>query len=83
MPAAWDRHVSYVMMAYRSSIHESTGQSPAKLMFGRELRLPVNVMFGRPRLTRVGESSTYYDYIVGLEETLTCAHDFARMHLTK
>ena len=28
----WDRHVPYVMMAYRSSVHESTGQSPAKYL---------------------------------------------------
>ena len=76
----WDGHVPYVMMAYRSSVHESTGQRTAKLMFGRDLRLPVDLMFGR-RKDRAREGTTYSDFVVELEETLNCAHDFARMHL--
>ena len=76
----WDGHVPYVMMAYRSSVHESTGQRTAKLMFGRDLRLPVDLMFGR-RKNRAREGTTYSDFVVELEETLNCAHDFARMHL--
>ena len=42
----WDDHLLYVMMAYRSSCHESTKCSPNLLMFGREITFPVNVMFG-------------------------------------
>ena len=35
----WDEqlHVQYVMMAYRSATHETTGISPYSLMFGRDL----------------------------------------------
>ena len=33
----WDEHLPLLMLAYRSSVHESTGVSPALMMFGREL----------------------------------------------
>ena len=35
-------------MAYRSSVQETTGYTPSMLMFGRELGVPVDVMFGMP-----------------------------------
>ena len=37
-----------VMLAYRTSVQESTGCTPYYLLFGREARLPVDVMFGLP-----------------------------------
>ena len=43
----WDDHLPYVMMAYRSSIQESTKCSPNLLMLGREINLPVDLMFQR------------------------------------
>ncbi len=44
----WDIHIPHVMMAYRSSQNESTKFSPALLMFGHELRLPIYVVVGDP-----------------------------------
>ena len=43
----WDDLLPAVMMAYRSSVHESTGFSPYRLMFGEEYTLPMDV--GLPR----------------------------------
>ena len=39
----WDDLLPAVMMAYRSSVHESTGFSPYWLMFGEECTLPMDV----------------------------------------
>ena len=44
----WDLHIPMVMMAYRTSVQESTGCTPFYLMFGREGRLPADVMFRLP-----------------------------------
>ena len=43
----WDDLLPAVMMAYRSSVQESTGFSPYRLMFGEECTLPMDV--GLPR----------------------------------
>eukprot|EP00731_Ephydatia_muelleri_P019115 Em0011g1155a len=44
----WDLRVLLLMLAYRTSTQESTGCTPFYLMFGREARLPADVMFGLP-----------------------------------
>ena len=36
----WSQHLPYVMIAYRSSVHESTGYTPQFLVFGQKLSLP-------------------------------------------
>ena len=43
-PATWDKHLDFCMMAYRNSVHSSTGHTPFELMFGREMRIPLDVM---------------------------------------
>ena len=41
----WAIHLQTFMMAYRSAAHESTGQTPFRLFFGKEMRLPVDVFY--------------------------------------
>ena len=43
----WDDLLPAVLIAYSSSVHESTGFSPYRLMFGEECTLPMDV--GLPR----------------------------------
>jgi Integrase zinc binding domain/Integrase core domain len=43
----WDQHVQLFMLAYRSSVHESTQKAPVEVLFGREIRLPCDLLFGK------------------------------------
>ena len=61
----WDEHLQILLMSYRSAVHESTGCSPAKLMMGRELTLPVDLTFGRPEEE---EPQTTVEYTNALHE---------------
>ncbi|XP_063955630.1 uncharacterized protein LOC135154210 [Lytechinus pictus] len=40
----WDEQLPFAMLAYRSSIQESTGESPAMMMLGHEISLPVDLL---------------------------------------
>ena len=42
----WDQRIPLFLMAYRSSVHDTTGMTPAKLVFGWEIRLSGYSMFG-------------------------------------
>ncbi len=42
----WDPYIPLFMLAYRSSIHESTNHTPAMVISGHELRLPCDLEFG-------------------------------------
>ena len=42
----WSDHLDLIMMAYRSSVHQSTQSTPNLIMFGREVNLPLTVEHG-------------------------------------
>ena len=42
----WDMYLPMLMMAYPTAVQESTRCSPARLMFGRELKLPIDLLYG-------------------------------------
>ena len=65
---AWDQHLPYVMLAYRSSVHDSTGFSPNMMMLGREVELPLQAVVGSPQ----GEPwETTEDYVRNGSKMLT------------
>ena len=65
-------------MAYCSAVHDTTGLTQAKIMLGRDLRLPVDLLFGRPECEPTNHAS---DYIKALQEKLKRFYDFTRGHL--
>lgn len=76
----WDRHLPLVLMAYRSAVQESTGCTPASLMFGRELRTPVDLSFGRPpNPPLLGPPGQ--DYVDALQDRMEATHQLARGHM--
>ena len=44
----WDEALPYVTFAFNSSIQESTRSSPHRLLFGREPRLPIDILLRAP-----------------------------------
>ena len=44
----WDSHLRRLCIAYNSSIQPTTGYTPFYLMFGRQVRMPVDIMYGTP-----------------------------------
>lgn len=43
----WPEHLPQLIFSYNATIHQSTGESPYFLMFGREPQLPVDFLLGR------------------------------------
>uniref|UniRef100_A0A3B1J624 Gypsy retrotransposon integrase-like protein 1 n=1 Tax=Astyanax mexicanus TaxID=7994 RepID=A0A3B1J624_ASTMX len=72
----WDRHLPLVLLSCRAVVQESTGFTPAQLMFGRELRTPVDLAFGLPAGLDVPENAP--EYVRDLAERLTAVHQAAR-----
>ncbi|CAG2212110.1 unnamed protein product [Mytilus edulis] len=44
----WDKYILFVMMAYRASEHDTTGQTPNRLMFGRDSTTPLDILYEMP-----------------------------------
>ena len=47
-PENWEEFVKKICMAYNTSVHPTTGFTPFYLMFGRQAKLPVDLMYGTP-----------------------------------
>ena len=75
----WDQLLPLMAMAYRSAIHASTGCTPNELMFGRDVRLPVDLMFGSPPVPVTPPDST--DFAWNLREQVRKTHQLARNNL--
>ena len=68
---AWPKYLPDLVMAYNSSTHDSTGFSPYFLMFGRQPRLPVDVVMG---ITLEDDNE---DFIKSQQDIFRTAYDIA------
>lgn len=75
----WDRKLPLLLMAYRSAEHEATAYTPARLMLGREIRLPVDLVTGRPPDEELPTVRT--TYATALQERLVETHHQVRENL--
>ena len=72
--ADWKSCISSLVHAYNSTLHDSTGHSPFYLMFGRQPRLPIDVLFN---LGASEAASDYTDFVKKLEQHLKLAYRVA------
>ena len=77
----WDDLLPAVMMAYRSSVHASTGFSPYRLMFGEECTLPMDI--GLPKEQSDTPDSITSPYAIWVRDALEEAYDQVRQHSGK
>ena len=78
-PNQWDKYLQQISGAIRSSVNRSTGFTPNRLMLGREVNLPSDLMF--PGLKKIEKESSIPEYVSELENNIKMAHETARTTL--
>ena len=75
----WDLLLPQIMRGIRASPHKSTGVTSNELMFGRELLLPDQLVYGR----KVARPETREAYAIKLQDRLQKAHEALRQQQTE
>ena len=75
----WDDHLPAVAFAYRTSVQETTGFTPFSLMFGREARIPADMVYGTPEDPTLFNSPV--EFVASQQEKLRDAFELVRNHL--
>ncbi|CAF3890285.1 unnamed protein product, partial [Didymodactylos carnosus] len=72
----WGIRLPQLALAIRSAINESTGHRPAFLMYGRELKLPLDLMYGPETdvLDELKSSEEVRAYTERLKAIIASAH---------
>ena len=73
-PSNWEQNIRRVCLAYNSSVHASTGLSPFFLMFGRQVKLPVDLIYGSSKIEEV----PVQEYVQRLKEDLQRSYQLVR-----
>jgi sugar lactone lactonase YvrE len=68
------------MVSYRSSPHDTLGESPNTMMFGREILMPVDLLFGKT--SQLKDVSTP-EYVHNLTNRMDKVHAIVRDRLLK
>ena len=76
----WDEHLPLLLLAYRSSVHESTHQKPYMMMFGRHALQPVDLVCPK---SCAETKMTGHDYVQSLKGQLEKVYNFARTDMAK
>lgn len=82
-PKSWDKYLPFLLMAYRSSVHESTGETPSLMMLGREVELPIDLLYGNNSVNKSKEYDTASSYVHDLQKRFWNIHDLAREQMTR
>lgn len=78
-PREWDRYICFLTAAYRSTVHPATGFTPNFLMFGREVNLPIDLLYPLPKRNTTQDHSEYVRDLRGeMEECYAAAREALR-----
>ena len=62
----WDQHLGCLAATYHAMPHKSTGMTPNLLMFGREVRMPIEIMLVSSRAPTGEEGTSHGGYVEAL-----------------
>ena len=81
-PFSWDLLIKMCVLAYNSSIQESTGETPSMMMLGREMKLPVDLVL--PCIHNPeSKYHTNAEYVLDFQNRLQKVHENARSNMQK
>ncbi|KRY33872.1 hypothetical protein T03_8978 [Trichinella britovi] len=75
-PEDWDVYVDRTLLAYQTSVQCTTGATPSRVLFGRELRLPVHEMYG---VSTDANVRSVVEYVQHLRRDLERVYEVVRM----
>ena len=74
----WAQHFPYVMVAFRTSVHESTGYTPQFLVSGEEINLPGDIQYPSEEQRN---KTDVHQFIQQKSANMQRARDTAHLHL--
>jgi hypothetical protein len=77
----WDDHLPYLLMAYRTTVHDSTGYSSDKIMFGRELICPCDIIPGFS--FKCWAPRRPVQYVEWVKQTIKLTYEFVNQNLQR
>ena len=72
---SWDEHLAQIAGALRSAVNRNSCFTANKLMLGREVNTPADLLYPAPKQ---GDTVDLEAYMVELEQALQTAHETAR-----
>jgi len=76
----WEVHVAYVMTAYNATVHSATGFTPNRLVFGKEMRYPNELMYVEVE-DKTMDDESYSDFVESQKKNFREGFDRARKSL--
>ena len=70
-PFEWEDHIRRLCLTYNSSVNQITRHTSFYLMFGRQVRMPVDLMYGNS----TPHSTTLPQYVADLRSNLTAVYE--------
>ena len=76
----WSTWLPFCALAYNTTRHESTGQSPYRLMYGREVLIPLDLLLGGKPLP---EEVDYCEYVEQVDRQMRDMFEVVQDHQDK
>ena len=73
----WHRFLPYVLWTYRGTVHKTTGFSPYHLLFGKEMRMPLEQMVRYWKGKETNDETGVVEFIQTLKANMEVVRDLA------